>query len=493
MAGIHVLSDNLKAGNKAEKTPALKEIDSADNPDNAASAFAAMLGGSMNKKADSKGHYSAIVGQGSEKKQSTEDSVQSAQNSNELGSMLGYGNFVFPLLTQPMLQVDLPAGKEANSGNDYEVSAQLGMTAQNIQGDNPEITELDKYRQVIGDLLGALSGQITNTSQKETLSSSDSWGSKDLNQDIVKVVQGWMTLADDKSNIGSALTAQKGIQSLIDVSTIGSSNVKPGLNEKVSTLLKALNPILNQEGKTTDIPQGVKETLKAEVVTDVKDAAVLINPQPKSTEVGLEASKTPKSVQRVFNKELNKVESTSPSEPSAVKVIQNQSTSAGIGVGVLSNNVVSNVAEGKTTAVPVWEQISTVLREQVMNKTQDLKQLDIQLHPADLGKIQIDLRWENGQVNLQVQASHEATGQLLQNHLSDLRQALSNQGVNCGMLQMGQGGAQQQRQQSPQGDESRRTFYQNLHLDQDQDPDLTSVSTSVLMGPVGVNRINVTA
>ena len=599
MAGIYVLSDTLKVGSKLEKAPALKEIDVVDNSENSAAVFAAMLSGSINQKADSKGQYAALVGKKSEKKQSTEDSVQSAQNPNELGSMLGYGSFVLPLLTQPMYQGDLPAGKEANSGNDDEVSVQSGMTAQKPQGDNPGITELDKYRQVIGNLLGALSGEITNTSGKGIPSNTESRGTKGLSQDIAKVVQGWSTLSDNEANSSQASTGQKGIQTT-NVLTSGPSTVKP-LNEKDITPLKAPNPILNQEVKDATMPQGVlnKEIYKGELtrssepyvtkvvqnqsssvgigvgvpsnmdiqlhLADLREIQIDLNTSGKGilsntesrgtqdlspdiakvvqgwstlsvneantsqastgqkgiqttnaltiapstiktlneplNEKDLTPLKAPNPIlnqevkdatmpQGVLNKEIHKGELTRPSEPSVTKVVQNQSSSVGIevGVGVPSNIVVSNVAEGKMIAAPVWEQISTVLREQVMNRSQDLKQLDIQLHPADLGKIQIDLRWENGQVHLQVHASQVSTGQLLQDHLSDLRQALSNQGVNCGMLQMGQGGA---RQQSPQGDGSRRTFTQNIPLDEDEDQ--SSDTTSLSMGLPGINRINLTA
>jgi flagellar hook-length control protein FliK len=169
-----------------------------------------------------------------------------------------------------------------------------------------------------------------------------------------------------------------------------------------------------------------------------------------------------------------------------VKDVQSPNSSAGIGIA--SNLVAANVAGGKTIAIPVYEQISAVFREQTMNKSQDLKQLDIQLHPADLGKIQIGMRWENGQVHLVVQASEAATGQLLQNQLSELRQNLMNQGVNCGSLQMGQGG---ERQQQSQGDESRRAFNQNTHSNENED--IITFINPLSLEQDGSNRINVTA
>jgi len=510
MSGIQVLSDILKGGNKLEKTSTPKGKDVSDSPGNVAAVFAAMLSGFMNSNVDSKGQNSK-AGQESEEKQSAGNPVQSVQNPNGQGSMLGYGNLALTNLFQPMLQSDLPAGKEANSGNDVsqgtggsatanasltnatvvagnnlelallnlvslasdEGSAQSGMTTLNPQGDNPAITELDKYRLVIADLLVELSGEITDKSPKGTSLGSVSAGTKDLSQEMAKIVQGWMTVTDDVAKNGSISTNQKGIQPLLDVLTAGIGSGDLALNAKVTTLLAALNEngIIDRVAKGSSEPflKLIKGTDFNPVAAQVKDTALLTNVQQKSEGMNTQ-----------------KGDSTQSTELSGGKDVQNQNSS--VGIGVSSNLVAPNVTDGKTVAVPVWEQISTVIREQVMNGSQDLKQLNIQLHPADLGKIQIDLRWENGQVHLQVQASQTATGQLLQNQLPDLRQALINHGVNCGMLQMGQGG---ERQQNPHGDESRRTFNQNTPLNKDED--LILANNPLSLEQDGINRINVMA
>ena len=574
MAGINVLSDTLKGGTKLEKTLTSKGNDITDSPGNAATAFAAMLSGSMNLIANPRGQNSSGVGQELEEKQSADNLILSVQNPNGQGSMLGYGNFALSIFTQPILQSELPAGKEANSGDDVsqgtgdlttsnqaliikpnisgnnlelarlnmvstasdEISAQSGMTTPKSQGDNPGITELDKYRQVIADLLVALSGEITDSSPKAmTSSSTEGTGIKDLSQDMAKVVQSWMMLTDEgvnkeqtssgvafssKRNILSSedtgvkdlgwdfakIIQQKGIQPLVDRFSTAQGFVNPELNAKVSTLLAAFYPILSQGADDARDPEGVKETLQAEgdmidsgakgrletstdkpvgfgntivpAITGAKDTATaLINSQPKSTVVDLQERMAIKNVQE---------DPSQSSELSEVKDVQNQNLNKSI--GFVNNLVATNVPDGKTVAIPVWEQISTVVRVQVLNGHQVLKELDIQLHPADLGKIQIAMRWENGQVHLQVQASEAATGQLLQNQLSDLRQALTGQGVNCGMLQMGQSG---ERQQNHQGDASQRTFKQSSELNEDGDQ--ISVVTPLSLGQDQISRINVTA
>jgi len=421
------------------------------------------------------------------------------------------------------------------------------MAMLDSQGDNLTIPKLDKYRQVIGDLLVALSGKITDSTSEGTLSTSEGTGTNNLRQELAKIVQGWMTGTNESpkegqlssgqatSNNPSVIkaldhlvelsgeitdTAQKGnflssegvgtkdlsldmakivqsLKTLTDALSEGRGTGNSELNAKAFTLLAALYPILNQGVQALKASQGAGETLQVEdeflepitkgrletlanqgkgmgnilesATTVVKATAFLTNAQQKSAGVGEQ-----------------KGEATHSAELSGVKDVQTQTSS--VGVGMTSNIVAVTLADGKIASIPVWEQISTVVREQVMNRQQALKELDIQLHPADLGKIQIFLRWESGQVHLQVHASEAATGQLLQNQLSELRQNLTSQGVNCGSLQMGQGG---ERQQQSQGDEARRALQQGNSLP-NEDEDITPIHPRS-MGADGINRINVTA
>ncbi len=97
---------------------------------------------------------------------------------------------------------------------------------------------------------------------------------------------------------------------------------------------------------------------------------------------------------------------------------------------------------------PVWRQIVTAFREQVLNQRPPVKELNIQLQPADLGKIQIALNWENGQVHLQIVASDSQTARMLQHQAPELRQSLLDIGVSCGRMDMGMGGENRNQQQS---------------------------------------------
>ncbi len=543
MAGIHVLSEILKGGNKLGKASTPKGKDVSDSPDNVPAVFAAMMSGFTNSNVDPKGQNSK-AGQESEEKLSSLNPVPSVQNPNEQGSLPGYGNYAFINLIQPMLQSNLPAGKEANSGNvmsqgteglanangvllnlvsliSDKVSAQSGMTTSKPQGDNPGITELDKYRQVITNLLMALSGEITDPSSKGNLAGSESVQTKDIGQEVAKIVQGWMTVTDGVVKDASAVSANiKGgqketIQPLLDALIKGIGTGNPAFTEKAATLLAELNPFLRQGTEIQKVSQNLNQVIEVEgnlsdpaakgnsesgnkpligtnlslvAATQAKDTAFMTNIQQNQQKSGVMDPKltTPSNrLQGNFREEVQG-DGLRSTEVSGTKDIKNEYSS--VAIGVASNFVAVNTSEGKTVSVPVWEQISTAFRQQVTNRHQELKELEIQLHPTDLGKIQIGMRWENGQVHLQVQASDAATGQLLQKQLSELRQNLTDQGVNCGMLQMGQGG---ERQHSHRGDEAQRNFNQNTESNEGEDQ--SSISNFLSLEQDGINRINVTA
>ncbi len=574
MTGINVLSDTLKGGNKLENIVPSKGKETSEGCENAATVFAAMLNGRMNLDSNSKGQGS-LADQDSEKKQSNVNPAQGDQNSNGLESILGYGNYVLPFLTE-MLQSDLPAGKEANSGEimsqgiENSLLANLGlsnvsgeagenlkaamlnlvslasdeslestgMTTLSSQGNNLGITELDKYRQVIANLLVALSGEITDSTPAGSLLGVDSKGAnayrqemaqiiqgwitvedgeetsalinstvansaetKDLRQELAKIVQGWITMSDDGIESDLKTGGQNRLVNLIEGFLAGSNKADggdPGLNAKAANLLVALYPILSEGVGGAKGPRGANEALLNQlknigvgvesIANAQKEVASQVKVQQRFEGTSPQENNFFGNFQDAIREEVNKANNSIKSNDlSGTKDGQIQPSS--MGIGAVANVVSLAGPDGKLSAIPLWEQISTVVREQVMNKQQALKELDIQLHPAELGSIRIFLRWESGQVHLQVQASEAATGQLLQNQLSDLRQNLMNQGVNCGSLQMGQGG---EGQQQPQGDEAQRTLQQsNLLTNEDEDQIIITNPNS--LGQDGGTRINVTA
>ncbi|AET70268.1 flagellar hook-length control protein [Desulfosporosinus orientis DSM 765] len=404
-----------------------------------------------------------------------------------------------------------------------EELASTGMTTQSLQGQNLGTAELDEYRKIIAELLVSLSGTVTDrtpgTSGQETIT---------RQQEAARILQGW-TQAQDSGEKISALPNVTGAADketndiLLSLSQLIQAwlKTKEDSGEEISGLANSSTTIasgndkgntLEQNAKAADLlaafysnmkeTEGAKESkgtrealinrlkdlgLDLEAMTQAgKDNAAKVNLEQKSEGMSLRESKPFISVQNFGKEELSKDNSVKSIDITGTKEAQTQPST--FGSGAIAGNVSLVGAEGKLSALPLWEHISSAIREQVMNKQQILKELDIQLHPAELGNIKILMRWDGGQVHLHVHAAEAATGQLLHNQLPDLRQNLVSQGVNCGSLQMGLGG---EGQQQPQGETHQTLRQSEMLANEDEDPmailDLNSLEQDE------TNRLNVTA
>ena len=98
---------------------------------------------------------------------------------------------------------------------------------------------------------------------------------------------------------------------------------------------------------------------------------------------------------------------------------------------------IPNIIQPKLDFEILRNQIIQEIQKNIVVEKKDIKEFDIQLHPAELGKIQINLKWQDGQIHLHLKASELATEASIQQNLPDLKQKLESMGIPCGSLQMG--------------------------------------------------------
>jgi len=107
-----------------------------------------------------------------------------------------------------------------------------------------------------------------------------------------------------------------------------------------------------------------------------------------------------------------------------------------------------------------------------------------------LGKVNISVRMEDGQVHLTFNASEQSTGLILQNSLQELKNSLSQLGVACGNLQMGNNNGNDQ---SASGRNNYR-YKQGAKLAlQEEENTVSTVFTSYLPVSWPGHKINVSA
>ncbi|WP_312836908.1 flagellar hook-length control protein FliK [Pantoea sp.] len=123
---------------------------------------------------------------------------------------------------------------------------------------------------------------------------------------------------------------------------------------------------------------------------------------------------------------------------------------------------------------PEWQQ---ALSQQIVMFTRNGQQnAELRLHPADLGAIQISLKLDNDQAQLNMVSSHSHVRAALEAALPQLRSALAESGINLGQSNVssdafaqGQGyqGQQQARRDSQHG---------SFSLSQDNDNEITPIA-----------------
>jgi flagellar hook-length control protein FliK len=84
---------------------------------------------------------------------------------------------------------------------------------------------------------------------------------------------------------------------------------------------------------------------------------------------------------------------------------------------------------------PVHEQVAVRLRDLQLDHGAE-QSLTIDLHPAELGAVTVDLRMSEGTVHVTVRAEEPAAARLLEHHLDDLGTALDAGGLEVGELRM---------------------------------------------------------
>jgi flagellar hook-length control protein FliK len=65
----------------------------------------------------------------------------------------------------------------------------------------------------------------------------------------------------------------------------------------------------------------------------------------------------------------------------------------------------------------------------------------LDLHPKDLGAVQVNLHVRHGEISIQMNAVDPAARDALRSGLSDLRQQFEDQGLRAGSMEVGSGGA----------------------------------------------------
>lgn len=454
-------------------------------------------------------------------------------------------------LAQAMPQSSFPAGMEANSGTvangvntvmfgDADASVkeaqaypngvvlaglresfmvdtgilQAGTSEQKFQGEIPVLAELDQYKQQIEGLLKGLSGEIFVGRDQEQANPNSS----NVNLSLIS---------------SYFLKAQLNVQSEVKAEVPVEFNPEPVVDQNtnlVASRVRTLEPQASENRSAQAAAKGkdlAGEIFQQEGTTDAKGSAGSRQGMPASGQSVLGG------FQKVLDSNANISGISQSLEGISQSISGSGQSTPGSGAGSLAKHLAASNAEdspstqegqdkpenqemsklidipqsglsrtrmpieqnsfishsgGSVSRQVIWDQITVALQEKALSRAPEVTELDIQLHPAELGSIQISVRWEGGQVHLQGYASDTSTGNMLQNNLTELRQSLQNIGVSCGTLQMGFGDSRQNQRQTQQQTPQPRYNLEKAEMTENLSREITN-----WMAQTGNYRVNVTA
>ena len=85
----------------------------------------------------------------------------------------------------------------------------------------------------------------------------------------------------------------------------------------------------------------------------------------------------------------------------------------------------------------IWAQVLDAIHNQKGVRDREINEISLQLQPEELGKLHVSMKMENGQLHMIINASEQATGVFIQNHMAELKESLNQAGIECSMMQMG--------------------------------------------------------
>ncbi|AHF08654.1 flagellar hook-length control protein FliK [Desulfitobacterium metallireducens] len=491
MSEINVLvSGNSTPKIKGATLP--KEESSGTDP--VAMEFAAIFGGWM----------AQVMGQGQDSGQQSSNPAGKEANSGQTG-IQGLEGMLGSLRTVAGLNWGSTRGQEQQStllsqGNLFGDVADSGIGSGQLQTGELPLSELDQYRVLITQLLQDMSGEISKVSVKPA------------------EIQGLLTQLSQ--GMKAEMPNSNGVLGVsLENPDFGLTQVK---QNDFAQALKALQLVLRnqmispdaeinavQSMNLSDLQTGMPNRLKSKLIetgTNVDGQTIQNNENgnlnSKRVQIqNLSLAQT----QKEFLVDGQQLKENSPHLKLQTEAGQKSAESdlVSLNQGNMINNLnLSSVANSAVKAdtpvnVPIWQQVAQELQAKVLNQLPVVRELNIQLHPAELGQISISVSLDNGQVHLLMHASEAVTGQILQNNFPVLRDSLSQSGVQCGLMQMGFADSNPNFNQGRNQTFTSRPNNQDQHESDDLYPDEARETVSALNGSnqeIGQShRINVTA
>lgn len=251
-------------------------------------------------------------------------------------------------------------------------------------------------------------------------------------------------------------------------------NIKSDKQTTLSSLLSGDNVTSTTEDDgTSAVKSSDKNDKSSAALSLVKDA---VSSSAKNT---VDSSQLTTAFQQVLNHVTKDTEKENSSSATQTPITNSVSSAATAALTPTSTTTVTAPATAQLSSQLGSQEWQQALSQQIVMFSRNGQQTaELHLHPQDLGSIQISLKLDNDQAQLNMVSGHSEVRAALEAALPQLRTALAENGINLGQsnvnsdaFQQGQGFSGQQEQQQ-RNNSGGNTF----SLASENDSDVTAIS-----------------
>jgi flagellar hook-length control protein FliK len=242
----------------------------------------------------------------------------------------------------------------------------------------------------------------------------------------------------DSQNVMDIVTDETLSNALMDVVDFANAQMS-SVAEEVSLPVEAVNDIIKSVENGTAAP--VVQEAETEV-SEPKAVEVL----PEETVSAETADKSDVSMSDVIASKLTVNNEENGSQAGAKdegNALTGNSKADSENVTAQTGNVVSNIQEAFETAfegaayeVDATDVVDQVVESIKLNNTTELKSMEIQLNPQNLGKVNLMVSVREGVITAQITAENEQVRKALESQITTLKENIQNQGIKVDAVEV---------------------------------------------------------
>ncbi|MCU5773276.1 flagellar hook-length control protein FliK [Erwiniaceae bacterium BAC15a-03b] len=383
------------------------------------------------------------------------------------------------------------------SGGTAVASAQLGKGE--AKGQQQPVTELSELMAALDkpETLNALLQTENVKGNSKSADDKDKLAATDLSDSDMQTLQALFAMLP-QAPVQQLATAPAAAQSALIGSGTGTGT--GGSADKNGVLAAALSSLSAKTAAGDDVSNSATTPLTTSSATDGKNPATALHSLFSANSSNNQTA-TDTSASSAFQQALSSFTKEEPLDQSP-----QQASSVNLSAVVSSASMVTTTPTASATSLtpatpqlnsqlgsPEWQQ---ALSQQVLMFSRNGQQTaELRLHPQDLGSIQISLKLDNDQAQLNMVSGHSQVRAALEAALPQLRTALAESGINLGQTNVSSDAFPQSQSFSGQQESRRDGGHGSFAQAMDNDSEITPIAVPAALQAraAGSNAVDIFA